>query len=44
MAHLEEEEEGGVVAEAIVETVTKGDVVVPHVVRMDLHVNEHSEF
>ena len=44
LVHLEEDEEGGVVVEAIVETVTKGDVVVPLVVRMDLHANEHSEF
>ena len=38
----EEDEEGVVVEEAIVGTVTKGDVEVPHVVKMDLHANEHS--
>lgn len=41
LAHQEEDEEGVVVAEAIVEMVTKGDVEVPRVVRMDLHANEH---
>ena len=42
LVHQEEDEEGVVVEEAIVGTVTKGDVEVPHVVKMDLHANEHS--
>ena len=42
LVHQEEDEEGVVVAEALAEMVTKGDVEVPRVVRMDLHANEHS--
>ena len=46
LVHPEEAEEGEVVVEEeeaiVVVMVTKEDVEVPSVVRMDLHANEHS--